>query len=193
VLLKCVSDRHQSKTACASTCEPRRRSTTGRIRCLGSAGEKRRYEKHPGIEDLPTQYGQKTLPARCPTHEPHFWRRLMINQAREILPLGQIARIVDICAAEPAVPTTITQPLSRNTSAGRPVAPDTAPLLRQAFLFDRSHPPFRMRVQIPTPGWQANRFHPSRFDQFTKRCTELRISVMQQILAVSQTTGRLTG
>jgi hypothetical protein len=65
--------------------------------------------------------------ARCPTHEPHFWRRLMINQAREILPLGQIARILDICADEPAVPTTITPPLSHNTSAGRPVAPDTAP------------------------------------------------------------------
>jgi hypothetical protein len=27
-------------------------------------------------------YGQKTCSARCPTHEPHVKRRLMINQAR---------------------------------------------------------------------------------------------------------------
>jgi hypothetical protein len=27
-------------------------------------------------------YGQKTRRARCPTHEPHVKRRLMINQAR---------------------------------------------------------------------------------------------------------------
>ncbi len=29
-----------------------------------------------------TPYGQKTRRARCPTHEPHVKRRLMINQAR---------------------------------------------------------------------------------------------------------------
>ena len=29
-----------------------------------------------------TAYGQKTRRARCPTHEPHVKRRLMINQAR---------------------------------------------------------------------------------------------------------------
>jgi hypothetical protein len=29
-----------------------------------------------------TPYGQKTRRARCPTHEPHFKRRLMMNQAR---------------------------------------------------------------------------------------------------------------
>jgi len=52
----------------------------------------------------------------------------MINQAREILPLGQTVRILNICAEEPAVATTFQLPLSRNTSAGRPVAPDTAPL-----------------------------------------------------------------
>ena len=54
----------------------------------------------------------------------------MINQAREILPLGQTVRILNICAEEPAVATTFKLPLSRNTSAGRPVAPDTAPLVR---------------------------------------------------------------
>ena len=43
-------------------------------------------------------YGQKIRAARGPTHEPHFWRRLMINQARKILPLGEIARILDIAS-----------------------------------------------------------------------------------------------
>jgi hypothetical protein len=70
----------------------------------------------------------KNSSCRCPTHEPYFWRRFMINQAREILPLGQTVRILNICAEEPAVATTFQLPLSRNTSAGRPVAPDTAPL-----------------------------------------------------------------
>ena len=39
-------------------------------------------------------YGQKTRRARCPTHEPHVKRRLMINQARWTLCLGQTARIL---------------------------------------------------------------------------------------------------
>jgi hypothetical protein len=39
-------------------------------------------------------YGQKTRLARCPTPEPHFKRRLMINQARSTLCLGQTARIL---------------------------------------------------------------------------------------------------
>jgi hypothetical protein len=39
-------------------------------------------------------YGQNSHRARCPTHEPHFKRRLMINQARKTLCLGQTARIL---------------------------------------------------------------------------------------------------
>jgi hypothetical protein len=31
--------------------------------------------------------GSKHSSCLCPTHEPHFWRRFMINQVREILPL----------------------------------------------------------------------------------------------------------
>ena len=64
---------------------------------------------------------------------------------------------------------------------------------RQAFLFDRSHPPFRMRVQIRTPRWQAKRLHASRFDHFTKRSAELRIAVMQRIAAASQSSPLLHG
>jgi integrase len=41
-----------------------------------------------------TSNGQKTRRGRCPTHEPHFKRRFMINQARQTLCLGQAARIL---------------------------------------------------------------------------------------------------
>jgi hypothetical protein len=77
----------------------------------------------------------------------------MINQAREILPLGQTVRILNICAEEPAVATTFKLPLSRNTSAGRPVAPDTAPL-PLSFL-----PPFERETisDSPCPGGCAPR------------------------------------
>src|SRR3984893_3328130 len=93
----------------------------------------------------------KNPSCRCPTHEPHFWRRFMINQAWEILPLGQSVRILNICAEEPAVATTFKLPLSRNTSAGRPVAPDTAPL-PLSFL-----PPFGRETISPCPGGCAPR------------------------------------
>src|ERR1700730_4959203 len=66
---------------------------------------------------------------------------------------------MNICAEEPAVATTITPPLSRNTSAGRPVAPDTAPL-PLSFL-----PPFG-RVTIsdsPCPGGFAPRGNAPRY------------------------------
>jgi hypothetical protein len=39
-------------------------------------------------------YGQISRRAHCPTHEPHFKRWFMINQARQILCLGQTARIL---------------------------------------------------------------------------------------------------
>ena len=64
---------------------------------------------------------------------------------------------------------------------------------RQAFLFDRSHPALRKRIQVRAPRWQANRFDTSRFDQFTKRGTELRIPVMQQVAAASQKSPLLHG
>ena len=34
------------------------------------------------INTFGTPYGQETRRARCPTYEPHFKRRFMINQAR---------------------------------------------------------------------------------------------------------------
>ena len=36
-------------------------------------------------------------------------------------------------------------------------------LIGQAFLFDRSHPALRKRIQVRAPCWQANRFDTSRF------------------------------
>src|ERR1017187_9152362 len=41
--------------------------------------------------------------------------------------------------------------------------------LRQAFLFHRSHPAFRIGVQIQTPGWYGHGFHPPSLDQLTER------------------------
>ena len=36
----------------------------------------------PDVVILDISYGQNIRSARCPTHEPHFNRRFMINQAR---------------------------------------------------------------------------------------------------------------
>src|SRR5580700_426303 len=60
---------------------------------------------------------------------------------------------MNLCAEEPAVATTFKLPLSRNTSAGRPVAPDTAPL-PLSFL-----PPFGRETisDSPCPGGCAPR------------------------------------
>ena len=57
---------------------------------------------------------------------------------------------------------------------------------RQTFFFDRSHPAFRIRVQIRARCWQSKRIHTSRPDQFSKRFAELRVTAMQQIAAASQ-------
>jgi len=57
---------------------------------------------------------------------------------------------------------------------------------RQTFFFDRSHPAFRIRVQIRAPCWQSKRIHSSRPDQFPKRFAELRVTVVQQIAAAPQ-------
>ncbi len=54
------------------------------------------------------------------------------------------------------------------------------------FFFDRSHPAFRIRVQIRARCWQSKRIHTSRPDQFSKRFAELRVTAMQQIAAASQ-------
>jgi len=51
------------------------------------------------------------------------------------------------------------------------------------FFFDRSHPAFRIRVQIRARCWQSKRIHTSRPDQFSKRFAELRVTAMQQIAA----------
>ena len=64
---------------------------------------------------------------------------------------------------------------------------------REAFLFHRSHPALRKRIQVRAPRWQANRFDTSRFHQFTKCPTELRIPVMQQVAAASQKSPLLHG
>src|ERR1019366_8595835 len=50
---------------------------------------------------------------------------------------------------------------------------------RQAFLFYRSHPAFRIGVQIRTPGWSGHGFHPASLDQLTERHAELSVPIMQ--------------
>jgi hypothetical protein len=58
-----------------------------------------------------TPNGQKTRRGRCPTHEPHFKRRFMINQARQTLCLGQTARILYIYICEIAKHDPLSLPL----------------------------------------------------------------------------------
>src|SRR5664280_1868671 len=65
--------------------------------------------------------------------------------------------------------------------------------LRQAFLFHRSHPAFRVGVQIRTPSWQGHGFYPSSLDQLTERHAELSVPIMQQISAVRQKSPLLHG
>ena len=64
---------------------------------------------------------------------------------------------------------------------------------REAVLFDRCHPAFRVGIQVGTPDWQLNRFDISRFDDPIKGRAELTVSVMEQVLAVSEETPGFQG
>src|SRR5215813_6580736 len=81
-------------------------------------------------------YGEKTGPGHCLGQQLIAQRPSVINEAREVLCQGRfpISLIyVLIVSPSPAVPPTFTPLPSRNTSAGRPVVPDTA-LLPGPFL-----------------------------------------------------------
>src|ERR1019366_9929688 len=54
--------------------------------------------------------------------------------------------------------------------------------LRQAFLFHRSHPEFRIGVQIRTPGWEGDGFHFSSLDQLPGREAALAVPLMQELV-----------
>jgi hypothetical protein len=58
--------------------------------------------------------------------------------------------------------------------------------LRKTLFLHRSDPAFRKRVQIRTMGRQGQGFHFLRFDQPTKRCAVLAVTIVQQISAISQ-------
>jgi len=63
------------------------------IRLTGSESHRPSRQSAVSAEFFPS-YGQKTGRARCPTHEPHFKHRFMINQAQWALCLGQTANIL---------------------------------------------------------------------------------------------------
>ncbi len=54
----------------------------------------------------------------------------------------------------------------------------------EAVLFDGSHPPLRVAIQVGTPGWQRDWYHIPRLDDLIKVQAELALSVMKQILEV---------
>src|SRR5215813_9419235 len=64
---------------------------------------------------------------------------------------------------------------------------------RQTLLFDRTHPPLGVGVQIRRPRWQWDPFHPSCVDDLLKGGAVFPVPVMYEVLSGSEAAPLLHG